>query len=168
VDVEFMRLFGLAQKLAFGALALWLAVWPVGDAITGASRTLILLPPAAAEPAACSEMDPSPAPGCAGEARCGQSRGAERVVKACGDSHSACGAGAATGAESKPACPSSKAARCSQCQSIGGVVLFATAPPRHLPNLELVGTLSAIRIVRPSRSLQPPVRPPIAELLSAI
>lgn len=163
-----MRLFGLAQKLAVGALALWLAVWPVGDAITGASRTLILLPPAAAESAACSEMDPSPAPGCGAAARCGESRRAERVVEACGDSHSACAASAATNAESKPACPGAKAARCGQCQSIGGVVLFATAPPGHLPDLELVGILSAIRIVRPSRSLQPLVRPPIAELMTAI
>jgi len=163
-----MRLSGLAQKLAFGALALWLAVWPAGDAITGASRTMIVLPPPAAEPAPRFDFGPSTAPGCAAAAHCRESRGAERVVKARGDTHSACAASVAAGTASKPACADPKAARCGQCQSISGLVLFATAPPRLHLDLELVGILSAIRIVRPSRSLQPLVRPPIAALLTAI
>jgi hypothetical protein len=170
-----VRLAARIRQFTLGAFALWLALWPAGDAITGASQVLIVAAAAAEGSASCCESAPAVAEP---EARCGA---AAAAVPHCAAAVSACAAvqgrepqvascsdAQATGAGTPSPCAGNQVARCGQCQSIGGMVLFATAPPRHLPDLELVGILSAIRIVRPSRSLQPLIRPPIAELLTAI
>lgn len=56
-------------RLPLGILALWLGLWPMGDAVTGSSQVMVMPEPAAApaaccpgetsEPSCCSTEDPS-------------------------------------------------------------------------------------------------------------
>ncbi len=153
-----MRVPGFARQLALGALALWLGLWPASDAVTGASRTVIVLTPAVAEQAPCCGKGPAPATTCAAAAAsCRAASAAAPTAQACSDSEAAC-------AKAKAACSGTKTARCGQCICTSGLVLFATASPRIDPQLDLVGTLCASSMIRLSRHLRPPLRPPMAGL----
>ncbi|MEZ4388537.1 MAG: hypothetical protein R3D98_13390 [Candidatus Krumholzibacteriia bacterium] len=128
-------------RIVLGAFALWLGLWPAGDAATDASRTVVVIVrevPAPAAASACSLEHPADPTG--DDAPC---------------CHRACSGRAADGH-----CPVGKTSRCSQCFSLGGMVLFAASRPSLEPDLALLGTLCPCGQVERSRPLQPPVPPP--------
>ena len=131
----------LATQVALSALALWMGLWPAGDAITGASRTVVVMVsevPATAAASACSLEHPAdPADHDAGCCRSSCDRG-----------------------DAARRCPTGKTSRSCHCLSLGGMVLFAAAQPTLETDHALVGTLCSCCLVGPSRHLQPPVPPP--------
>lgn len=130
-----------ATRYALGALALWLVLWTTGDAATGASRTTVII-----------GDDEGPPP--AAVAHC-----SGRTAEAGDDAPPCCGPACDPGAG--PArCPVGKTVRCSQCFSLGGVLLFASAMATLEPDLTVVGLLCPCCLKAPSHDLQPPVPPP--------
>lgn len=136
------RLATPSTRYALGALALWLAMWTVADAATGASRVTVIIgdpggpPPAAASP-------------CSG--------GAADATAACDTP--CCGPGCDPGAG--PArCPVGKTVRCSQCFTLGGLLLFAAPPLSLEPDRTVEGLPCPCCLPVPSHHLQPPVPPP--------
>lgn len=159
-----MRVTALVRQITLGAFALWLGLWPAGDAITGTSQTLIVLAPAAEEPAPSCGHDPAAAVPCASATTaCGASSG-EEASQGGSDAEANCARARLTCADAKPACVDTKAARCGQCSCISGLVLFATAPLRIDPDLEPMDTLNPSNRFGLSHSIQPPVRPPAVVL----
>ncbi len=153
-----------SSTVALAALALWLALWPAADAITGASNTVLdLSSPGAAPTAHCADA-PDELSDCASAPSCSRMLAANQGAKACGDTRSRCATDPIPDSEGDLACAGTNAARCGQCQCIGGLVLFAASPPQFSPDLELVGTLSAARFDEASRCPRPLLRPPMANL----
>lgn len=135
-----------ATRHALGALALWLALWTMGDAATGASRiTVIVGEPACPPPAATSH--------CAGQAT-------PASAPCCGpscdpDAGPSCDPGAGPSR-----CPVGKTVRCTQCFTLGGMLLFAAAPLSLEPDRTVEGLMCPCCLPVPSHHLQPPVPPP--------
>lgn len=150
----------LAIRIVLGALALWLGLWPACDAVTSLSALSQLVPVAAAPavaPAACCGEPAADAGHCAAQAsRCHAAKPTARTA-GCAQAEGPC-------TDGDGACAGTKAARCAQCFSLGGLLLFATTCLSVDPELALVGTLGASRVARASRRPQPLLRPPIPQL----
>lgn len=146
------------RRFTLGALALWLGLWPAGDAITGASNIMLDLSPQEA-PLACQAGAPAEAPACAPGTGCHQTCRGEPAPAACAPARTLCGADCRSRAQSD--CTNTQTARCGQCQCIGGLVLFADSPPQFEPDLKVVGMLSAAGSDATSRCPRPPLRPPV-------
>ncbi|MBM4116634.1 hypothetical protein FJ251_02685 [bacterium] len=150
-----MPIYRLAIRIALGALALWLGLWPACDAVTGlAARSQIALPQVAAEPSGCCSEEPPAEPTCAAAAR--HCAAAEAAPPGAGCAHAK-----TTGPDAEGACTGTKAARCGQCFCLGGLVLFATVCLTIDPDLAPVGTLPAASEASASRHPRPLLRPPI-------
>lgn len=152
----FMQHCRPSARLALAALALWLGLWPACDAVTSLSARSQLVPtPAVAAPAACcGERDAGATP-CASRAPQCHAAKTPKAAPDCPHAKGTCSEGD---------CAGTKAARCAQCFSVGGLLLFATPCLSVDPELALIGTLGATRIARASRQPQPLLRPPILPL----
>ena len=128
---------GLTRITILAALAAWIGLWPAADAVTGASRTIYVVADFVPDPA--TECTTATAPNC-----CGSPCSAETDAPACG----------------RPA-----ATRCGQCFCISGLVFFTPGelPPDLQPEPQGCVTCSNCQVS--TRSLQPPVPPPIGDFL---
>lgn len=146
----------LAIRIALTALALWLGIWPACDAVTSLSaRSQLVTAPVVAAPAACCGERAAEAAPCAQRASHCHAAKAPKAGPDCPHANGTCSEGD---------CAGTKAARCAQCFSLGGLLLFATTCLSVDPELALVGTLAASRVARASRHPQPLLRPPIHPL----
>ena len=148
-------------RIALGALALWLGLWPAGDAISSASVTMLDISQPATPPTSCNAGAPAAAPSCAAASGCQRFCGDAPVPKGCDKARTPCGT------SGKSDCAGTSAARCGQCQCIGGLVFFAASPPRFDPDLTVVGTARIATIYASSRSPRPLLRPPSLDRLPA-
>jgi len=136
------RLATPSTRYALGALALWIALWTVGDAATGASRiTVIIGEPDSPPPAATGH--------CAG-----------RMADNHDTSDTPCCGPACDPGAGPSRCPVGKTARCSQCFTLGGLVLFAATPLSFEPDRTVEGLPCPCCLPVPTHHLQPPVPPP--------
>ena len=128
---------GFSRITILAALAAWIGLWPAADAVTGVSRTMYVVVDVTTDLA--DEYTPTTASTCC---------------------NSPCSAKA-----DAPACGRPASTRCGQCFCVSGLVLFTPSeiPPDLQP--EPRGCVLCSNCQTSTRSIQPPVPPPIGDLL---
>lgn len=124
-------------------LVLWLGLWPAVDAATGVSRTVYVVSAPAGTEFVCDMVGSSSAP--------------EDVPSCCG---STC--------DPEPVEPGCNGAGCGRCFCHSGLVLDIPDDFTTAPELELAGRVSSGDLKATTRSLCPPVPPPIVDLLTNV
>ncbi len=128
------------QQIILATLALWLGLWPAADAVTGTSQVVVAVP-----------MPPAPVASCA----------ATECVLVEAATLSCCQMTTSPEAPESPCC-GKQMEQCARCFCLGGVVLFAVNQWTLEPDLAVRGTIAAATETGTSRTLQPPVPPPLA------
>ena len=131
---------GLTRITILAALAAWIGLWPAADAVTGASRTIYVV--ADLVPDLATECTPATAPNC-----CDSPCSAESDV---------------------PACSGSTSTQCGRCFCVSGLVYYVSAPLPPDLQPESQGCVTCSNCQASTRSLQPPVPPPIDDLLITV
>lgn len=120
-------------------LVLWLGFWPAVDAATGVSRTIYVISAPGGTEFVCDKIGSNSPP--------------EDVPACCG---STC--------DPEPAAPGCSGAGCGRCFCNGSLVLFVPDDSAVVPELEPAGRVLSGDLKATTRSLKPPVPPPIIDL----
>jgi hypothetical protein len=126
----------LSRRAILLLLAAWMAVWPATEAATSVARLAALT-----------------------ASRTKATRPCGMRAEAGGSGRDCCRESESSDARS-PLCPEGGAARCSQCFSMGGLVLFAHGPALPDPECVDLGAIRSGNLAATSRAPRPPVPPP--------